>query len=285
MIFGKKNQENRSQKNRAEEVNMADMQEIGRRIAALRKAKNLTQAELAEQLSVSYQAVSNWERGESMPDIFKLPTLAAVLSTSVDALLTGETAAEESNAAETGGADAALWETVPADGLSGLDSQLKRLKEELKPLKSLECLKSLGPLQGEETLDAAVRQAAERDSFSLDELEDLAPLLEKETLDAAVKLAAERDGFSLCELEDLAPFLGREALDAAVRQAAERDGFSLDELEDLAPFLGRETMDALAQKAAQKRNFSLDELEAVAPFLSKEVFLEIALGRRERKNG
>ena len=87
MIFEKKNQENASQKNRAEEVSMADMQEIGRRIAALRKAKNLTQAELAEQLSVSYQAVSNWERGESMPDIFKLPTLAAVLGTSVDALL------------------------------------------------------------------------------------------------------------------------------------------------------------------------------------------------------
>ena len=255
MIFEKKNQENASQKNRAEEVSMADMQEIGRRIAALRKAKNLTQAELAEQLSVSYQAVSNWERGESMPDIFKLPTLAAVLGTSVDALLTGETAAEESNAAETGGADAALRETVPADGLSGLDSQLKRLKEELKPLKSLECLKSLGPLQGEETLDAAVRQAAERDSFSLDELEDLAPFLGKETLDAAVRQAAKRDGFSLDELEDLAPFLGKETLDAAVRQAAKRDGFSLDELEDLAPFL------------------------------SKEVFLEIALGRRERKNG
>ena len=187
-----------------------------------------------------------------MPDIFKLPTLAAVLGTSVDALLTGETAVEEPNAAKTGGADVALRETVPTDGLSGLDSQLKRLEEELK---SLECLKSLRPLQGEETLDAAVKQAAERDGFSLD------------------------------ELEDLAPFLGKETLDAAVRQAAERDGFSLCELEDLAPFLGKETMDALAQKAAQKRNFSLDELEAVAPFLSKEVFLEIALGRRERKNG
>ena len=282
MIFEKKNQENASQKNRAEEVSMADMQEIGRRIAALRKAKNLTQAELAEQLSVSYQAVSNWERGESMPDIFKLPTLAAVLGTSVDALLTGETAVEEPNAAKTGGADVALRETVPTDGLSGLDSQLKRLEEELK---SLECLKSLRPLQREETLDAAVKQAAERDGFSLDELEDLAPFLGKETLDAAVRQAAERDGFSLCELEDLAPFLGRETLDAAVRQAAERGSFSLDELEDLAPFLGKETMDALAQKAAQKRNFSLDELEAVAPFLSKEVFLEIALGRRERKNG
>ena len=258
------------------------MQEIGRRIAALRKAKNLTQAELAEQLSVSYQAVSNWERGESMPDIFKLPTLAAVLGTSVDALLAGETAAEEPNAAKTGGADAALRETVPTDGLSGLDSQLKRLEEELK---SLECLKSLRPLQGEETLDAAARRAAERDGFSLCELEELAPLLKKETLNAAVRQAAERGSFSLDELEDLAPFLGKETLDAAVKQAAERDGFSLDELEDLAPFLGKETMDALAQKAAQKRNFSLDELEAVAPFLSKEVFLEIALGRRERKNG
>ena len=252
MIFEKKNQENASQKNRAEEVSMADMQEIGRRIAALRKAKNLTQAELAEQLSVSYQAVSNWERDESMPDIFKLPTLAAVLGTSVDALLAGETAAEEPNAAKTGGADAALRETVPTDGLSGLDSQLKRLEEELK---SLECLKSLRPLQGEETLDAAARRAAERDGFSLDELEDLAPFLGKETLDAAVRQAAKRDGFSLDELEDLAPFLGKETLDAAVRQAAKRDGFSLDELEDLAPFL------------------------------SKEVFLEIALGRRERKNG
>ena len=282
MIFEKKNQENASQKNRAEEVSMADMQEIGRRIAALRKAKNLTQAELAEQLSVSYQAVSNWERGESMPDIFKLPTLAAVLGTSVDALLAGETAAEEPNAAKTGGADAALRETVPTDGLSGLDSQLKRLEEELK---SLECLKSLRPLQGEETLDAAARRAAERDGFSLCELEELAPLLKKETLNAAVRQAAERGSFSLDELEDLAPVLGKETLDAAVKQAAERDGFSLDELEDLAPFLGKETMDALAQKAAQKRNFSLDELEAVAPFLSKEVFLEIALGRRERKNG
>ena len=225
MIFEKKNQENASQKNRAEEVSMADMQEIGRRIAALRKAKNLTQAELAEQLSVSYQAVSNWERGESMPDLFKLPTLAAVLGTSVDALLAGETAAEEPNAAKTGGADAALRETVPTDGLSGLDSQLKRLKEELKSLKSLECLKSLGSLQGEETLDAAVRQAAERDSFSLDELEDLAPLLGKETMDALAQKAAQKRNFSLDELEAVAPFLSKEVfLEIALGRRERKNG-------------------------------------------------------------
>ena len=70
-----------------------------------------------------------------------------------------------------------------------------------------------------------------------------------------------------------------------MRQAAKRDGFSLDELEDLAPFLGKETLDAVVRQAAKRDGFSLDELEDLAPFLSKEVFLEIALGRRERKNG
>ena len=46
---------------------MFDMTEIGRRIAAYRKEKGMTQMGLANQLGVSYQAVSNWERGESMP--------------------------------------------------------------------------------------------------------------------------------------------------------------------------------------------------------------------------
>lgn len=47
----------------------------------------MTQVELADQLGISYQAVSNWERGNSMPDISKLPELAAVFGISVDELL------------------------------------------------------------------------------------------------------------------------------------------------------------------------------------------------------
>ena len=43
--------------------------EIGNKIAVAGKLKNLSQAELAAQMSITAQAVGKWERGESMPDI------------------------------------------------------------------------------------------------------------------------------------------------------------------------------------------------------------------------
>ena len=61
--------------------------EIGRRIAALRKEKHLTQKELAAGLHITDKAVSKWERGLCCPDIVLLPTLAELLGVTVDALL------------------------------------------------------------------------------------------------------------------------------------------------------------------------------------------------------
>ena len=66
---------------------MFDMQKIGRKIASLRKAADMTQPELADRLGISFQAVSNWERGMSMPDISNLPELAEIFGVSIDELL------------------------------------------------------------------------------------------------------------------------------------------------------------------------------------------------------
>ena len=66
-----------------------DPTRIGEHIARLRKAKQLTQADLGERLQVSYQAVSKWERGETLPDTALLPDLAQILKTTVDELLNG----------------------------------------------------------------------------------------------------------------------------------------------------------------------------------------------------
>ncbi len=62
---------------------------IAEQIALLRKSKGLTQSELGERVGVSFQAVSKWERGETLPDIVVLPDLANVLETSIDNILLG----------------------------------------------------------------------------------------------------------------------------------------------------------------------------------------------------
>lgn len=49
----------------------------------------MTQAELSERIGVSAQSVSNWERGETLPDIALLPDLARILDCSIEAMLGG----------------------------------------------------------------------------------------------------------------------------------------------------------------------------------------------------
>ena len=63
---------------------------IGKRIAALRREKNLKQDDLAQMLEVSPQAVSKWENDQTCPDISLLPKLAKILGVSVDELLSGK---------------------------------------------------------------------------------------------------------------------------------------------------------------------------------------------------
>ncbi len=63
---------------------MFDTVLTGTKLAEARRARNMTQMELAEKLGISFQAVSSWERGNTMPDIAKLPEIAEILGVSVD---------------------------------------------------------------------------------------------------------------------------------------------------------------------------------------------------------
>ncbi len=66
-----------------------NIKKVGEQIAVLRKVKGLTQSELGERIGVSFQAVSKWERGETLPDVTLLPDLAKILETTVDFILLG----------------------------------------------------------------------------------------------------------------------------------------------------------------------------------------------------
>jgi transcriptional regulator with XRE-family HTH domain len=71
------------------------METLGKRIANLRREKELKQDDLAQMLDVSPQAVSKWENDQTCPDISLLPELAKILGVTVDELLSGKEALME----------------------------------------------------------------------------------------------------------------------------------------------------------------------------------------------
>ena len=67
-----------------------DSNNIGARIAELRKEKGMTQAELAAVINISDKAISNWESAGSCPDIDVLIKLSDLFEVSLDYIIRGE---------------------------------------------------------------------------------------------------------------------------------------------------------------------------------------------------
>ena len=64
---------------------------IGEKIKLLREEHQLSQEDMAKSLHVSYQAVSNWERGKSYPDISNIIMISDLYSISLDELIREDT--------------------------------------------------------------------------------------------------------------------------------------------------------------------------------------------------
>lgn len=64
--------------------------ELKDKLLMLRKEKNLSQQQLADQLNVSRQSISKWELGESQPDISNIVLLSEIFHVSTDYLLKDE---------------------------------------------------------------------------------------------------------------------------------------------------------------------------------------------------
>ena len=69
--------------------------DLGERLFELRKAKNLTQDDVAEKLNVTRQTVSKWETNQSTPDFDKIVPLCELYEISPNKLLTGEKQEQE----------------------------------------------------------------------------------------------------------------------------------------------------------------------------------------------
>lgn len=250
-----------------------DIRDVAKRIKDARIKKNLTQMNLADEMGVSYQAVSNWERGNSMPDISKLRELCDILDISIDYLLSGKLSAAVEKAIDrmegkptkiTAEELSAAAAVLPPSEVGEMTEEIVSLGEEI----SFHSLCALAPHIDENILE---RMADKAENVDLSGLTGLAPFLKNGTVD---RLAARLTDTEIdpCLLTGLAPFVNEQTLDELADRVQHIDVVSLT---GLAPFLSDSTTNRLAGQITDEK-IDPHLLTGLAPFLSRQAVDNLA---------
>lgn len=220
---------------------MFDMKTIGLKISELRKEKNMTQMELADKMNISFQAVSNWERGNSMPDVSKLPELAQIFNVTVDDLLNEQSALINSAAKEN------LSEYLNSNMVS-----VRELQQSAPILK---------PAQIKEVVTHMQIQ-------SLDEIGFIFPFIDKSVLYELAVKAVDKDDES--GIVSVVPFLNQEDIDQiAVKMISKNKNIN-----GFAPFISKSVLTEYAENIYNE--YGLSALGGIVAFLPKEALIKIA---------
>lgn len=246
---------------------MFDQQRIGANIMKARKAKGYTQMTLADALGVSFQAVSNWERGQTCPDIANLSELSRVLDISIDELLGNRRAAEitreiaEDKTPELQPEElqqvAPLLTGEQADKAAGVSAS------------DFAALTALAPFLSEEFLGEAVITLYER-TGSLDGAMSLAPFMAEDDIGELASLIVPKEG--VAGLTKLAPFMNEDELGDFVLAQFQKGG--LKDINSLLPFLNDNVLCELAEQLLKKGD--LEAILPLAPFLDEDILDEVA---------
>jgi len=129
-----------------------DCAKVGKLILDLRKEKSLTQKQLADEMNISEQAVSKWERGLGCPDVSLLPGLSAIFGVNIEKILLGDL---EPNGANGGNMKRIKFYVCPNCGSTSTATG--------EPAVSC-CGRSLTPL--------AAQRADEAHQLTIEEIED-----------------------------------------------------------------------------------------------------------------
>lgn len=205
---------------------------MGEKIKSLRKQKNISQEVLAQVLGVSFQAVSKWETGTSMPDVTLIPAIASFFEVSTDELFDFNLMEQEKKVMEL------CWEAAdyrwsdPAKSEAMLREALKQFPGNDIILNNL-LYTMQTPDHSEEivTLCKAILEVTKLDDVKYDVLRILARTYHEMGQQALVKPTLEQiPEIYFSKLELAAKYLdGEEAMEAAEQQA----GLSRDDLLDM----------------------------------------------------
>ncbi len=212
---------------------MFDMEQIGLNLMKYRKAAGLTQMQLADRLGISFQAVSNWERGQSCPDISKLAELSELLHVTIDELLGNVRAVEIVNA----------------------------IQKDESPTVTREEFEEVAPILTQEQADRTAQQSG----FDLGEIKIAAPFLSEDFIAHVVKDTYRRTN-DLHEVQALLPFMCEDSVDELAETVFKQTG-TVESIHPLLPFMNR--VDEYAMQVYKKTG-DLQSLSAFYPFMCED---------------
>ncbi|MCL2170130.1 MAG: helix-turn-helix domain-containing protein [Defluviitaleaceae bacterium] len=222
-----------------------NMQAIGKRISALRKERDMTQVDLADRLGVTYQAVSSWERGNSMPDIAKLPDISQILNVSIDELLGDEKTA-------------VIVKNV-LTGQSATDVDLRALA-------------GASPILKPSQMSQAVK-GAKGIKIDADILGEIAPHMNSEDLKEILLGCESVDSYMI---DEVAPHMNSEDLRDIFMHFRNID---IHILEEIAPHMNSEDLRDILMGC---ENVDSDMIAEVAPHMNSEDLKEVLLSLSKR---
>ena len=116
---------------------MLDNRKIASFIANKRKAKGLTQQQLADMLHISFQAVSKWESGAAYPSIELLYALSHALGTTTDEILNAKDSEDKGLTYSKAGIDISYTDSIKNEMALYVKSENPRVLNGLGPFASL----------------------------------------------------------------------------------------------------------------------------------------------------
>ena len=248
---------------------MLNMETVGFKISELRKSRNMTQMELADKMNISFQAVSNWERGHSMPDISKLPELAQLFGVTIDEIL-GERSELVESAVKEELDDYLKCNTVTPQQLGDVAAILKPEQVdavfEKTPINGLEEIADLLPFISRDVINQLAQKAAEAGNY--EDLDEIAPFVDRTVMGEIARKMIDRGE----SIGDIAPFISREMISELAETFYQKEGLS--SIEDIAPFIPAVQLQKIAEEEYASRG--LCHFESIAPFLNRNYLSELA---------
>lgn len=263
---------------------MFDINNVGKKISELRMKQGLTQSQLADKLYVSYQAVSNWERGLSMPDVGKLKELANALNSDIEEIIGQNKESKIFNVVLEDNYDDEEVKTFDVDSLCNAAPFLKHETVELvlkkldKNIFEIRHAVNMAPFISSESI-CYILENIDKGPIDISFLIELAPFVKQKTLDELIKKHKIENSDKLVLTSSLAPFLSSESLKFLLKDVSCVE--EVMELVELAPFVDQDLLYKLASKL--KKVSSFKDLIHLAPFLSSEQFDEIIQNAANKK--